>query len=83
MLASLGLGQYDFETSYKDVVEGYGSLGGETKDFDSLGIRVGIGAQYSLTNNLAIRGMARYVKMNDDEYVKSLTELSLGLRYMF
>lgn len=86
ILASLGLAQYDFESkiSYSAIDEyGYYYKGSESKDFDSLGVRVGIGAQYNLTNNLAIRGMARYVKMNDDEYVKSLTELSLGLRYMF
>ena len=83
LLASLGLGQYDFESSYEGIVYGYGSIGGEKKDFDSLGIRIGIGAQYNITNNLALRGMARYIKMNDDEYIKSLTEFSLGLRYMF
>lgn len=83
LLASLGLGQYDFESSYEHSIIGYGSVGGEKKDFDSLGIRVGVGAQYNITNNLALRGMARYIKMNDDEYVKSLTEFSLGLRYMF
>lgn len=85
ILASLGLAQYDFESkiSYSAIDE-YGYYeGSESKDFDSLGIRVGIGAQYNLTDNLAIRGMARYIKMNDDDYVKSLTELSLGLRYMF
>ncbi len=83
LLAALGLAQYDFETKYEDVDEVFGNLGGESKDFDSLGIRFGIGAQYNITNNLALRGMARYIKMNDDEYVKSLTEFSLGLRYMF
>lgn len=83
LLAALGLAQYDFETKYEDVDEEFGNLGGESKDFDSLGIRFGIGAQYNITNNLALRWMARYIKMNDDEYVKSLTEFSLGLRYMF
>lgn len=85
ILASLGLAQYDFESkiSYSAIDE-YGYYeGSESKDFDSLGIRVGIGAQYNLTDNLAIRGMARYIKMNDDDFVKNLTELSLGLRYMF
>lgn len=83
LLASLGLAQYDFESSADGVIEGYGLIGRMQKDFDSLGFRIGIGAQYNITNNLALRGMARYIKMNDDEYVKSLTEFSLGLRYMF
>ena len=87
ILASLGLAQYDFEAKYKyswiEYDYNYSENEDETKDFDSLGIRVGIGAQYNLTNNLAIRGMARYVKLNDDDIIKSMTELSLGLRYMF
>ena len=83
LLASLGLGQYDFESSYEDSIIGYGSVGGEKKDFDSLGIRLGIGAQYNFNEHFALRAMARYIKMNDDEYIRSLTEFSLGLRYMF
>ena len=81
LLASLGLGLYGAEIEERYNLNGYREE--DKEDISTLGIRVGIGAQYNLTNNLAIRGMARYVKMNDDEYVKSLTELSLGLRYMF
>ena len=83
ILASLGLAQYDFESEAKYHDLNDDERGVEKKDFDSLGFRIGIGAQYNITNNLALRGMARYIKMNDDEYVKSLTEFSLGLRYMF
>ena len=83
LLAALGLAQYNFETSYKDTIVGEGTEKGEEKDFDSLGIRIGIGAQYNITDRLALRTMARYIKMNDDEYIKNLTEISLGLRYMF
>ena len=85
ILASLGLAQYDFESkiSYSEIgVYGYYE-GSESKDFDSLGIRLGIGAQYNFNEHFALRAMARYIKMYDDEYVKSLTEFSLGLRYMF
>lgn len=89
LLAALGIGQYDFETKfiYTNTVYGYGNPlvydEKENKDFDSLGIRLGIGVQYNVTDNIALRAMARYIKMNDDDYVKNLTELSLGLRYMF
>ena len=85
ILASLGLAQYDFESkiSYSEI-DAYGYYeGSESKDFDSLGIRLGIGAQYNFNEHFALRAMARYIKMNDDEYIKSLTEFSLGLRYMF
>lgn len=88
LMASLGLAQYDFEakdkTSYS--ISEIGKVfytEKHDKDFDSLGIRIGIGGQYYLTNNLALRAMARYVHMADDEYVKNMTEFSLGLRYIF
>ncbi len=85
ILASLGLAQYDFESKVSYVEYSYGDSyeGEESKDFDSLGIRLGIGAQYNITDHVSLRAMARYAKMNDDEYIKSLMELSLGLRYMF
>lgn len=90
LLAALGIGQYDFKTKYSYHCINYDPYGiyykentSEKKDFDSLGIRLGIGVQYNVTDNIALRAMARYIKMNDDDYVKNLTELSLGLRYMF
>lgn len=88
ILASLGLAQYGFESEINyssfSIYDDYGYIDEtESKDFNSLGYRFGLGAQYNITNNLALRGMARYIKMNDDDYVKSLTEFSLGLRYMF
>lgn len=45
--------------------------------------RLGLGAQFGITDNLAFRFMAHYIKMNEDYAVKNMTELSLGLRYMF
>lgn len=92
ILASLGLAQYDFDTKIKEnwydspfdkFVTGNMSSESYSKKFDSLGIRIGIGAQYNINEHFALRAMARYIKMDDDEYIKSLTELSLGLRYMF
>lgn len=88
LIASLGLAQYDFESKDKSsysisAIDETFYTDKNKKDFDSMGIRLGIGGQYYLTKNLALRAMARYVHMADDEYIKSLTEFSLGLRYMF
>lgn len=93
ILAALGLGQYDFSTKgkYSEVsiadnsmtTEDYRETTNIKKDFNSLGVRLGIGAQYNITDHFALRGMARYIKMTKDDYVKHLTEFSLGLRYMF
>lgn len=89
LLASLGIAQYNFESNaiaYAAATDGYNIVAQtftNKKDFDSLGIRLGIGAQYNFNEHFALRAMARYIKMNDDEYIRSLTEFSLGLRYMF
>ena len=81
LLASLGLAQYNFnETDTYD--DGYYE-GWDKSNMHTMGLRLGIGAQVKLTNNIALRGIARYIKMNDDDIIKSMTEFSLGLRYMF
>lgn len=93
ILAALGLGQYDFSTKgkYSEVsiadnsmtTEDYRETTNIKKDFNSLGVRLGIGAQYNITEHVALRGTLRYVKMVDDDYIKNLVEASLGIRYMF
>ena len=94
LLAALGLGQYDFKSKGPSIDIDVTDNGDGTynmtvkeitkkKDFDSLGIRIGFGAQYNVTDHIALRAMARYVKMTKDDYIKNLTELSLGIRYLF
>lgn len=87
LLASLGLGEYYFETKGQLFEDQYGWYDEELNIWqannNSLGIRFGLGAQYNINEHVALRAMARYVHMTDDEYIKSLTEFSLGLRYMF
>ena len=72
ILASLGFAQYNYsvEISEKDYED------------DTIGLRMGIGAQYNLTKHIALRGMLRYTHMSDDEYIKGITEFSLGLRFL-
>ena len=41
-----------------------------------------VGIEYQINNSLRVRGLARFVD-TDDEYIKSITEFSLGLRYLF
>ena len=93
ILAALGIGQYNFEGKLKSS-EPYSYQNGnyyehgtitstEKKDFDSLGVRIGLGAKYNITDHIALRGMFRYIKMMDDDYIKDLMEASLGIQYMF
>ena len=76
LMASLGIAQYNYEVE----ISGYGIS--EKEDDDTLGIRLGVGAQYNITNHIALRGMVRYTNL-DEDYIKNLIEFSLGLRYMF
>ena len=82
LLASLGLAQYTFNETYEYEYD-MGEYIGEKTNMHTMGIRLGVGVQMKLNDNWALRGMARYVKMNDDDIIENLTELSLGLRYMF
>lgn len=81
LLASLGFAQYNFHVTdeYEDSYYEYK----EKDSLNTLGIRLGIGAQFYMTDNVALRGMARYVQFSDDDIIKNMVEFSLGLRYMF
>ncbi|MBP5698492.1 MAG: outer membrane beta-barrel protein [Alphaproteobacteria bacterium] len=92
LLASVGVGQYEFETRAKgkitwdsDEANKYYYIDSATtnKDFDSAGIRVGLGLQYNIEDTVALRGMVRYVKLSKDDYIKNLVEMSLGVFYLF
>jgi outer membrane autotransporter protein len=80
MILSLGVGNYDFKARVKSVNSGY-TLS-DRKDFSSVGFRYGVGIEYQINDSLRVRGLARFVD-TDDEYIKSITEFSLGLRYLF
>lgn len=71
-IASLGAAHYNFE------MKGFGLSDEE----ESLGVRGGLGLQYNINDNLAVRGMARYVYLDMDE-VDYLTEFTAGVRYSF
>ena len=95
ILASLGLAQYDFESKVSYVE--YGLVGGigdyykgdESKDFDSLGIRLGVGAQYNITELKADHDRLQMLKTETDKakseadiYMRLLSEdVSIMLKY--
>lgn len=67
LIASVGLGQYEFRA------------GG---DEDDLGYRFGLGAQYSFNDNWAARAMVREVLV-DSNTMDDMLEFSAGVRYSF
>jgi opacity protein-like surface antigen len=81
VLASLGLAQYDLKAKASGHL--YGIPFSEKDSEDSLGYRFGLGLQYNINQHLALRTMAHYIQLDKDEAIKHLTEISLGLRYMF
>lgn len=72
-LVSAGIGEYDVKTKHVGL--------GSNED-KGTGYRLGLGAQYNLTSNIAIRGMYRHVFLTRNE-VDDINEFSLGARYSF
>jgi len=84
-LASVGIGQYEIKTTLKQQIEIATLYNNNitSKKYDTSAVRIGAGLQYNIKESVYMRGMAHYVKLSDDKYIKSLIEVSLGLYYMF
>lgn len=76
-VASLGIAQYKFENKDKKEHRSY--------DDDSTGPRVGVGLQYYLTRNIAVRAMYHYTLLNSGKHgnYDAVSEFSGGLRFIF
>ena len=76
MLASGGLGYYEGKAKIKTGT-------GLIKDDDEhYGVRVGLGAQYNINSNWAMRMMFRYHYIRAD-YLKNIKDITIGARYYF
>ena len=73
VLGSVGLGHYDVTAQF---------IGIEDSE-NGLGVRFGAGIQYDLTDNVALRSMARYVKLSGFESMDDMVEITTGLRFSF
>ena len=75
LLGTAGIANYDFTTkvSHTDV---------KSED-NGLGYRLGLGAQYNITNHFAVRGIARYIWTDKLDGMDHMMEYSLGARYTF
>lgn len=87
VLFGLGLAQYNFEGKFSQKLYNYTvdyrTSINEAEKEDVFAARLGIGLQYMLTDHVALRAMGRYIHMFDDEVVRRMMELSLGVRYLF
>ncbi len=79
LFASAGAGYYTLDlksdAGYKDVEIHY-----QDSDY---AFRLGAGAQYNFNDNWAMRGMIRHAFFDDNYFVDSITEATLGVRYSF
>lgn len=76
-IGTAGIGIYNF----KAHVGGYQGTAHE----EGVGYRVGAGLQYKVTDNFAIRGIARYVGLDkvDNLDIDHMMEYSAGIKYGF
>ena len=73
VFATAGIANYDSDTT---------SVNGKSED-NGLGYRIGAGIQYSITNDLAVRAIARHIWADKLEDVDDMKEFSLGVKYAF
>lgn len=76
LIGSLGIGEYTFANSYN-------WHGNANKDDHGIGYRFGLGGLYNITNNVALKAMARYVRFNHIEDNTDMMEYTAGVRYNF
>lgn len=76
LVGTAGIAYYDF--AYKPK--------GERTDNDATwGYRLGAGAEYNVTDNVAVRALARYTKLDQNVFneTNDMMEYSIGARYNF
>lgn len=73
VFATTGIANYDVDYA----------MSGEKEKDNGLGYRLGAGVQYSVTNNIAIRALARKVWSDKLDEVDDMKEFSLGIKYVF
>jgi len=83
LIGSIGIGEYTFANSYN----GWGqAFGGRNNDDHGIGYRFGLGGLYNITDDVALKAMARYIKLNklaDETGQTDMIEYTAGVRYNF
>lgn len=75
LIGTAGLGYYDFEAK---------GMGERTDHESTWGYRLGAGAEYNIDENVSVRALARWAKLNTRvEDANDLWEYSIGAKYNF
>ena len=80
LLGTAGIADYRFTYKGNDVRDGHDNR--KARDH-GVGYRLGLGAQYSIDNNLSIRAVARYVGLDKVKDYDHMMEYSVGAKYSF
>lgn len=78
LIGTVGIGEYKFEKK-----NGYMTIGSHKHNDSGYGYRAGLGAQYDLDENWTIRGIARYVGLDQVKDFDHMMEYSAGIKYNF
>lgn len=89
LLGILGFGWYEFENKNILIAKGnpnftspnYSIANNNTQN--TIAIRLGIGGQYYITKNLALRATAKYIYPIKNQILNNIKEYSFGIRYIF
>lgn len=79
LIGSVGAGEYEFNT-------GYNAAGWANNRDHGFGYRFGLGGLYNVTDNVALKAMARYIKFDklaDETEETDMMEYTAGVRYNF
>ncbi len=77
------IGTAGLSWSKGEITASVPGVGSATVDEREIGLRAGAGAQFKLTDQLNVRGLARYQKADFDNVVDNAWTYSLGLNYAF
>lgn len=80
VLTSVGLSRYEFDINR--TYSGNGLYNAHDINLEGNALRLGLGGQINLTENIGIRAMGRYI-LTDISDIKTIKEFTVGLRYTF
>ncbi len=80
LMGSVGVARYDVDVSSKRYYGNNYNHASET--WNGTALRLGLGAQFNITDHYSVRAMGRYIRTDMDN-LKDIKEFSIGMRYYF
>lgn len=77
LVGTAGIGEYTFDKEYS------GFYAPKHQRDHGIGYRLGGGLQYKIDDKFAVRGLVRYVNLNDVNNFDDMWEYTAGVRYSF